>query len=116
MDRSTPLWLIPATFEQNENGEYIEAAKPRKVYCSLRSVSRAEWSEAGQHGLRAEYQATMFAPDYNGEESAELALRGGKMRFSIYRTYLDANENIELYLGNRVGESDLGGGNGDPSQ
>ena len=50
----------------------------------------------------------MFAPDYNGEESAELDLRGGKKRFSIYRTYLGPNESLELYLGTRVGESSLG--------
>lgn len=108
MDRSTPLYLVPAEFEQNANGEFIEAAEPRLVYCDLRSVSRAEWSDAGQHGLRAEYQATMFAPDYQGEQSAELILRGGRKRFSIYRTYLGRDESIELYLGTRVGESSLG--------
>lgn len=109
MDRSTPLYLIPQSYDQNANGEYIEDGEPRKVFCDLRSVSRAEWAEAGQHGLRAEYQATMFAPDYEGEQSAELVLRGGTKRFSIYRTYLGPNESIELYLGTRVGESSLGG-------
>ena len=108
MDRSTPLYLVPSEYQQNNNGEFIEHAEPRQVFCDLRSVTRAEWSEAGQHGLRAEYQATMFAPDYNGEESAELMLRGGKRRFSIYRTYLGPNESLELYLGTRVGESSLG--------
>ena len=107
MDRSTPLYLIENAHSQNANGEYESAGEPRKIYCNLRSVSRSEWSTAGEAGLRAEYQATVFGPDYNGEEVAELCLRGGKQRFVIYRTYMGSGENLELYLGNRVGETDL---------
>lgn len=107
MDRSTPLYLIGNEHTQNDNGEYENTGTSRTVYCNLRSVTRSEWSTAGEAGLRAEYQATVFGPDYNGEEIAELDLRGGKQRFVIYRTYMASGENLELYLGNRVGETDL---------
>lgn len=105
MDRSTPIYLLSAAQTQNGNGEYIRSTASRMVYCNLRSVSRTEWSTAGDFGLRAEYQATVFGPDYEGEEVAELELRGGKKSFVIYRTYMDSNENLELYLGNRAGVS-----------
>lgn len=107
MDRSTPITLISNDFTQNEHGEYESSGTARTIYCNLRSVSRSEWSTAGEAGLRAEYQATVFGPDYNGEEVAELALRGGTQRFVIYRTYMGSGESLELYLGNRVGETDL---------
>lgn len=105
MDRSTPLYLLSRAQTQNANGEYERSETKRLVYCNLTSVSRSEWSTAGDAGLRAEYRATIFAPEYNGEEVAELELRGGKKRFVIYRTYLDSNERLELYLGNRAGIS-----------
>ena len=106
MDRSTPLYLIGKAATQNLNGEYESDEEQRLVYCNLRSVTRSEWSTAGEAGLRAEYQATIFGPDYNGEEAAELSLRGGKQRFVIYRTYVGPNETLELYLGDRVGVTD----------
>lgn len=105
MDRSKVLYLISAEQTQNTNGEYVRSTASRKVYCNLRSVSRSEWSTAGDFGLRAEYQATIFGPDYHGEEIAELKLRGETKRYLIYRTYMDSNENLELYLGNRAGVS-----------
>lgn len=105
MDRSTPIYLLSNEQTQNSNGEYIRSTTSRMVYCNLRSVSRSEWSTAGDFGLRAEYQAIVFGPDYNGEEVAELSLRGERKRFVIYRTYMDSNENLELYLGNRAGIS-----------
>ena len=105
MDRSTPIYLYSTEQTQNTNGEYIRSTSSRMVYCNLRSVSRSEWSTAGDFGLRAEYQATIFGPDYHGEEIAELKLRGETKRYLIYRTYMDSNENLELYLGNRAGVS-----------
>ena len=107
MDRSTPITLISTDHTQNGNGEFESTGTARKVYCNLRSVSRSEGPTAGEAGLRAEYQATVFGPDYEGEEIAELALRGGTQRFVIYRTYMGPGENLELYLGNRIGETDL---------
>ena len=107
MDRSTPIYLIGTSHTQNANGEYESSGEPRLVYCNLKSVTRTEWSTAGEAGLRAEYVATIFGPDYNGEEIAQLVLRGGTQRFAIYRTYMTGDELLELYLGNRVGETDL---------
>lgn len=99
MDRSTPIKLEAVTYTADAIGQMVETVTERTVYCNLRSVSRSEWQAAGEMGLKAAYQATMFAPDYNGEETAIL----NGTRYGIYRTYLGANETIELYLEKKGG-------------
>lgn len=49
--------------------------------------------------MNPEYRATMFSPDYNGEQIAEL----DGVRYGIYRTYLGRNETVELYLEKKAG-------------
>ena len=71
----------------------------RDVFCNITSVSADEWLNAGKAGLRAEYRATMFLYDYQGEELAEL----DGVRYGIYRTYAGTNETIELYLERKAG-------------
>lgn len=72
MECRSVLKLIKKTYEQDALGQSIPVETSRDIYCNLRSVSRAEWAAAGQLGLNAELVATMFAPDYLGEEIAEL--------------------------------------------
>lgn len=103
MDRSTPVYLIPRRYTQNAGGEFIQDAEPRMVFANLRSVTRAEFSAAGALGLRPEYVATMFAPDYELEDTVQIELDGQLWQFAIYRTYRNADESLELYLGDRVG-------------
>lgn len=110
MDRSDVISLISTTYTQDAVGQLIPTEVSRTVFCNLRSVTRAEWAAAGQNGLKAELVATMFAPDYNGEEIAEISLVSPEpgsvpisVRFGVYRTYLDRNEQIELYLEKKAG-------------
>lgn len=108
MDRSTPFYLVENTATQNANGEFVPGTAARMVFGDIRSVSRAEFFAAGSDGLRAEYQISMFAPDYNGEKIARLEESGTLYQFAIYRTYFDSNNEImELYLADRVGVSDV---------
>ncbi len=99
MDRSEPLTLIGQTWQKDVIGQERPAETARQVFCAVSGVSRAEWTEAGRAGFRPEYRVTMFAPDYDGEQTAEL--RG--IRYGIYRTYLAQNETIELYLERKAG-------------
>lgn len=66
----------------------------RTVYCDVRSVTQSEWFEGGRNGLNPEYRFTMFAPEYHGEQICEF----NGNRYTIYRTYLERNEMIELYV------------------
>lgn len=93
MDRSNVIYLISKAYAQNSIGAFIPVKTKRMVYCDVRSITRAEWYDAGRQGLKPDYSFVMFAPDYQGEN--ELLFNG--VRYSIYRTYLAQNETIELY-------------------
>lgn len=99
MDKSRVLTLISTSYTKDAIGQQVPKEKKRDVFCNVSSVSLSEWSDAGQAGLNPEYRATMFAPDYEGEEIAEL----DGIRYGIYRTYLGRNEEIELYLERKAG-------------
>lgn len=99
MDRSTELKLVAVTYTSDSIGQLTPSETKRTVFCNLSSVTRAEFYDAGKQGLRAEYRATMFEPDYAGEEIAEL----NNVRYGIYRTYRTDGELIELYLERKTG-------------
>lgn len=99
MDRSDTLKLVSVSYQPDAIGQLVPVETERTVYCSLSSINRSEWATAGQLGLKPEIVATMFAPDYEGEEIAVL----GSVRYGIYRTYIRQDEQIELYLERKVG-------------
>ena len=80
-------------------GQQVPTETSRNVFCNISSVTAAEWFEAGKAGLKPEYKCTMFAPDYDGEDTVELA----GTKYGVYRTYLGRNETIELYLERKAG-------------
>lgn len=94
MDRSNVIGLVSKDYSQNDIGKYTSVNTIKRVYCNVSSVSRAEWYEAGQQGLKPEYRITMFAYDYDGQE--EVVFNG--VHYSVYRTFLAANDEIELYV------------------
>lgn len=99
MDEPALLTLIRETYVTDAISQQITKEIQREVFCKKVSVSASEWYNAGLKGLKAEYRVTVFAPDYNGEELAEL---DGK-RYSIYRTYQGKPDEIELYLARKAG-------------
>lgn len=66
----------------------------RQVYCKVGSITRSEFYNAGRSGLNPDFMFTIFAADYNGESVCEYR---GKT-YSIYRTYLNNSDYIELYV------------------
>lgn len=99
MDKSNVLTLVSMIQKQDEVGNYIPEEVKRVVYCNVESVSRVEWYEAGRNGMNPQYKITVFAYDYENELVAEFE----GVRYSIYRTYLKSNEDIELYLEKKAG-------------
>lgn len=93
MDRSNVIKLVGKSFVQDTIGQYRPTESLREVYCDVRSITRAEWYDAGRKGFQPDFSIVMFAPDYEGED--ELIFDG--RRYSIYRTYIGQNETIELY-------------------
>lgn len=99
MDRSNIIYLVNKNQSQNEYGVWVDNDELRKVYCEITSVSQSEWYEGGRNGLNPEFRVRMFVYDYQGEQ--ELIYNDNV--YSIYRTYVDKNETIDLYVEKKKG-------------
>lgn len=93
MDQSNVINLISEVQAQDDIGQFVSTEISRQVYCDVRSITRAEWFDAGRNGMQPALIFVMFAPDYEGEKIVEY----NGNRYGIYRTYVGRNERIELY-------------------
>lgn len=93
MDRSAVIYLIDENQKQNNLGIWEKERTERKAYAERTSVSQSEWYEGGRQGLNPRYRFRMFAPDYHGERT----LKYDGVIYTIYRTFLNKNEIIDLY-------------------
>ena len=97
-DKRRKISLISVEHDQDDIGQIVETETAVDVIATLRSVSLNEWTDAGQLGLSAQYQAVIWSFEYNGEEIVDI----GDKRYKVYRTY-DTGRHIELYLEEMVG-------------
>lgn len=88
------LTLFAVEYGHDAIGMPTKTERPRDVYCDVSSVSASEFFEAGRNGLAPEFRFTMFAHDYNGERICKY----NGVRYSIYRTFRDTTDRIELYV------------------
>ena len=93
MDRSRVIYLIKNDKQQNQYGVWVDNTTERKVFAEVTSVGQSEWFEGGRQGLNPQLRFRMFAYDYQGES----LLKYNNTIYSIYRTYVDKDEIIELY-------------------
>lgn len=101
MDRSTPIYLISETKQQNGIKEWQAVETKRKVFANVKSVTSTEFFSAGQIGLSPEFRFTMFGPDYAGERIVEY----NGVRYAVYRVYQATTDTMELYVQKEVGVS-----------
>lgn len=101
MDRSKAFYLVTDRYVVDEIGQRVATQTKRLVYGRIGSVTRSEWSAAGELGIKPECTLTMFSGDYAGEKTVEM---DGKY-FGVYRTYQTLNDDLELYLEWKVGDS-----------
>ena len=94
MDRSDVITLISASKTQDAFGVWRETLTEREVFCSVNSVTRAEFFDGGRNGLNPEYKITMFFGDYEGET----LLKYKDLTYAVYRTYQGRNDELELYV------------------
>lgn len=98
MDKIDVLSLISTVETRDAINQAAFSETVRTVYCTVMSVTRAEWVAASQKSLAPSATVKVFHADYAGEKIAEL----GGNRYEIYRVFA-AGDYIELYLGTRVG-------------
>lgn len=101
MDRANVLTLIHVEPIKDAMGQIKQIETLRVIPCTVRSVSASEFFSGGQTGYNPEWQVTVFCGDYLNEKEADL----DGVRYSIYRKYQGRNDNLELYLQKKVGDS-----------
>lgn len=99
MDKSNVITLIGNNREQDEYGRWIAAPIQRQVFCQVDSVTQREFFEGGRNGLNPEFKFTMFQYDYNNEPLVEY----NGFQYSVYRTFVKRNDEIELYVERKGG-------------
>jgi len=109
MDKSNIAYLLQSTITYDEIGQIIDTVTQKQVYCNVRSISRDEFYQAGQKGLRPKWAITMFQYDYENEEYVKMNISNTSTQvlktYHIYRSYIKNNDEIELYLEETVGIS-----------
>lgn len=105
MDRSTPIKLINTSYQMDAMLQPVPVETSRTVFAAIQSISRAEFLAAGQMGLTPSWEMTIFAPDYEGEQIVAFTPPGSdtEERFTVYRTYIGRNEELEIYLQREAG-------------
>lgn len=86
---------------QDAYGIWRSEMTSREVFCTVRSVTRAEFYDGGRNGLNPQYSFVVFVGDYSGELLCEYE---GKT-YSIYRTYIADSDYIELYAERKGGSN-----------
>lgn len=94
MERDHVACLIAERFEQDALSQQVPVETRREVFCTIGSVQQSEWFSAGQKGFNPQFRLKVFSGDYAGESLVEV----DGVRYSIYRTYLGDNDQMELYL------------------
>lgn len=92
------LTLVAQSFSTDTIGVQVATESYREIFCTIRSVTRAEWGVAGRNGFQPEFVAVTPFVNYNGEK---ICIHNGK-RYGIYRTYQDGDD-IELYCEAKAG-------------
>lgn len=93
------ITLISESFTTDAIGQRIPVETMREVWAHISSVSRSEWFQAGQNGMRPALVAVTPKANYADEKT--VGIRG--KRYSVYRTYFTYDsDTIELYLEEKV--------------
>ena len=91
--------LIAITTTQDNLGQFIEAEKPYMVFCSKFSITRAEFSTAGQLGFKPDLMLVIDSDSYGNEKLLDYQNK----RYSIYKTFQRVDGFTELYCEVKTG-------------
>lgn len=98
MDRYVQVNLIGKTYVKDSIGQMVDTETTTTVFGRRESVTRAEWSAAGQNGLKAACRVIVNTLEYSGQDACTI----NNVRYGIYRVY-ENNGETELYLEKQVG-------------
>lgn len=91
--------LLSSTIIVDDLLQEIETPVERQVFCDRLSVGQKEFSVTMQNGLKAEMTIVMDHDEFDRETK----LKYRDKVYSIYRTFVRGDGDIELYCEVRVG-------------
>lgn len=92
-------FLLTSTSVEDELGQWIETELPEMVYCSKLSITKAEYSSAGQSGHKPNILLVVNSDEYDGENKLDYE----RKTYYIYKTYMRSDGHTELYCEVRAG-------------
>jgi len=92
-------FLMSSTLIVDELLQETEITLPELVYCAPISIGQREFSVAAQVGLKAQLTLIIDHDEYDGEKVVEY----NRMKYSVYRTFVRGDGDIELYCEVRKG-------------
>lgn len=104
MDNLRKVTLIKRTPFVNSLGEVINTETTRReVYGVITSSTHQEWFTAHRDGINSLYKLVIYSFEYEDELIVEL---DGEI-YSVYRTFKQSIDKIELYLEKKAGTETL---------
>lgn len=105
MDRSETITLIKTSWVKDARGVRRSSETPRDILCrQVDSITSAEFFDGGRSGLNPSLRFIIFFGDYEGESIVKY--KG--QRYSVYRTYQNKTDNLELYVERKGGTNGEG--------
>lgn len=92
-------FLMSTTIENDELLQEIEIPVERQVFCDRLSIGQKEFTVSMQNGLKVEMTIVIDHDEYDYEQK----LKYRDKVYSIYRTFVRSDGDIELYCEVRVG-------------
>ena len=106
MDKSIVFYLVKELYATDRIGQKVATLVRRRVMGRVTGVTRSEWAAAGEHGIKPEMVVHMFGPDYDGERTVQIVTADGTpVPYGIYRVHHGRNDDLELYLEHKAGET-----------
>lgn len=99
MKHFSEITLIKEVESRDRIGQFTSTKTERTIPCEVGSITRQEWTMAGQRGFSPSCTAIVFSGNYENEKTAIL---NGE-RFAVYRSYERSDEQTELYLQKETG-------------
>lgn len=92
-------FLMTIDIQKDELMQEVEILLPELVFCSVVSIGQKEFTASMQAGMKSELLLIVNYDEYEGQRVIEY----NRALYSIYRTFVRDDGNIELYCEVRVG-------------
>lgn len=92
-------FLVTMRIVRDELLQQIQSPWYELVYCSIVSIGQKEFAATMRAGLKAELTLIINHDEYDGQKAVEY----NRVTYSIYRTFVRNDGNIELYCEVRTG-------------